>query len=580
MKSLMMKMPMVTTGLLAHSARHHRGTEIVSRRTEGDVHRYTYWDCLVRTRRLASSLEGLGVRRGDRLATIAWNGYRHMELYYAIGGVGAVVHTINPRLSVDQVAWILNHAGSRLLFVDRSFLSLAESVAARCPAVEKTVLMVEDDAAMPAAWPGELCNYERLLQAGGENFRWPALEEDDAVGLCYTSGTTGDPKGVLYSHRSTVLHSMACALPDAMNLGSGDTVMPVVPMFHVNAWGIPYTAALIGAKLVLPGSALDPHSLFELLESERVTCALGVPTVWMGLLQYVQENQRRFRFLRSVLVGGAACPPNLIEAFQEQHGVKVLHGWGMTEMSPLGTIASLRPNHEWLTPAAKRQMVERQGKAFYGVDIDLVDDQGQAVPWDASSSGHLRARGHWVAGAYFGADSNDCLERDAEGLEWFPTGDIAVIDAQGSLRITDRNKDLIKSGGEWISSMELESIALRHSSVLMAAAIGVPDDRWGERPVLIVVGRTNEPVSAEAILTSFEGQVPSWSRPDAVYVVDALPIGATGKVVKTRLREQVATLPYTQRAVRHSEGEGEHIGGHGRLGRTAMPRTVATEGVR
>ncbi len=537
---------MLVSSLIEHAARHHGDTEIVSRRVEGDIHRTTYGECARRSRQLADALAKRGVQSGDRVATLAWNGYRHLELYYATGGGGSVVHTINPRLGPDQIAWIVNHAEDVLLAFDLTFLPIIEAIAAKCPTVRGWIAMCARDR-MPATdkVPNLLC-YEDVVAEGSADYRWPELDERSAVGLCYTSGTTGHPRGVVYSHRSTVLHAYAAALPDAMAASARDTILPVVPMFHVNAWGLPYSAALVGARLVFPGPALDGKSLFELFETERVTFSAGVPTVWRGLLNYMKQEKLKFSTFKRTVIGGAACPPSMIRTLREEHGVEVIHAWGMTEMSPLGTLCKLQNKHLADTPDAQQKLLEKQGHAIFGVDMKIVDDEGKTLPWDGKTYGNLLVRGPWVIEQYFREEQSP-LVQDAhgDGKAWFPTGDVATIDPDGYMQITDRTKDVIKSGGEWISTIDLENLALAHPAVAHAAVIGVRHPKWDERPLLIVVKKPDAVATREEILAFYEGKIPKWWMPDDVQFIDAIPLGATGKILKTKLREHFRgyTLP-------------------------------------
>ena len=538
MQALMMDMPLVISSLLVHAARHFSATEIVSRRVEGDIHRYTYADCEQRARQLADAFSSLGVSNGQRIATLAWNGYRHMELYYAAGGSGAVVHTINPRLHPDQLVWIADHAEDQFLAFDLSFLPIIEAIAARCKTVEGWIAMC-DRAHMPvsAKIPNLIC-YEELLASGSTAYAWPLLDENSAVGLCYTSGTTGNPKGALYSHRSSILHAYAAALPDAMAASARDSILPVVPMFHVNAWGLPYIAPLVGAKLVFPGPQLDGKSIYELFESEKVTFSAGVPTVWLGLLAHVKQNNLRFSTLTRTVIGGSACPPAMIKAFREDFGVDVIHAWGMTELSPLGTISRLQLKHLSMPLDVQQRLLEKQGHVLYGVDMKIVDDDGNEIAWDGTSYGNLWVRGPWVVKAYFKSEGDDPLQYDPQGQGWFPTGDVATIDADGFMQITDRSKDVIKSGGEWISSIDLENLAIAHPAVANAAVIGIAHPKWDERPLLIVVKKPGAQLSRDELLQFYDGKIAKWWLPDDVQFVDAIPLGATGKILKTKLREQ------------------------------------------
>ncbi|WP_296229126.1 3-(methylthio)propionyl-CoA ligase [Ralstonia sp. UBA689] len=534
----MMQHRLLVSSLLRHAERHHGGQLVVSRRAEGDIHRYTYRQLAARSRQLANALAALGVNSSDRVGTLAWNGYRHLELYYAVSGSGAVLHTLNPRLHADQLVWIAQHAQDQVLCFDLTFLPLVESVADRLSSVKHFVLMT-DRAHMPreSRIPNLLC-YEELVAAHDDHFDWPDFDENTASSLCYTSGTTGNPKGVLYSHRSTVLHSYASALPDALNLSARDTVLPVVPMFHVNAWGLPYSACMVGAKLVLPGPGLDGQSLYELFESEGVTLSAGVPTVWQGLLGHVQSQGLRFSTMRRTIIGGAACPPAMLATFEVTHGVQVIHAWGMTELSPIGTVGVLK-REQLAWPEEQRRAVQaKQGRAIFGVDMKIVDAQGQELPWDGKTSGDLLVRGPWVVSAYFNAGGDSPLVADAAGDGWFPTGDVATIDAEGFMTITDRSKDVIKSGGEWIGSIDLENIAMAHPAVAMAACVAAHHPKWDERPLLIVVKKPGTQLTSSELLGFYEGKIAKWWTPDDVVFVDSIPLGATGKMLKHQLRDQ------------------------------------------
>jgi 3-(methylthio)propionyl---CoA ligase len=535
MHGLMMKWPLLVSSLLQHAERNHGNREIVSRRVEGDLHRYNYRELAARARRVASALRGCGLVAGDRVGTLAWNGHRHMELYFGVSGQGAVIHTINPRLHADQMVWIANHAEDRLLFFDLSFLPQVEAIAARTPSIRQYIAMT-DRAHMPTTrLPVPLLCYEEWLEGVSDEFDWPLLEEETAAALCYTSGTTGHPKGVLYSHRSTVLHSYAGALPDSLNCSECDTILPVVPMFHANAWGLPYIGCLVGAKLVFPGPHLDGKSLFELFEAEKVTLSAGVPTVWQGLLAYMEHSGSRFSTMRRSLIGGSACPSSIIQTFEDRYGVQVLHGWGMTELSPIGTISALKARHLDLPRAEQLAVKGRQGRALFGIEMKVIGPDGRELPRDGKVSGELLMRGSWVAASYFRGDNHSQL---IDG--WFPTGDVSTIDADGYMQITDRSKDVIKSGGEWISSIDLENIAMAHPGVTMAACIAIAHPKWDERPLLVVVGKTGVAPTRDELLRYFDGKVAKWWVPDDVVFVDSIPIGATGKMQKNKLREQFA----------------------------------------
>jgi acyl-CoA synthetase (AMP-forming)/AMP-acid ligase II len=525
----MMDMPLLVSSLIAHAARYFGAAEIVSRRIEGDLHRYTYRDCELRAKRLAQGLIALGVTPGERIATLAWNGYRHLETYYGTTGFGAVCHTINPRLFPEQIAFIINHASDRYVLFDITFAPLVDQLAPQCPDVRGWIALT-DDAHLPAMRT-PVTSYEALLAPHDGAFDWPSFDEQSASYLCYTSGTTGHPKGALYTHRSTVLHAFGASLPDAMGLSSRDAVLPVVPMFHVNAWGIPHAGPLTGAKLVLPGKDLDGKSLYELMEAEGVTYSAGVPTVWLGLLAYLKQARVRFSTLQRTVIGGSACPPAMLRIFEDDYGVEVIHAWGMTEMSPLGTLAKLSWQESRRPPDEQRKLREKQGRAMYGVDMKIVGDDGRELPWDGVAFGDLHVRGPWVIDRYFRRDESPLIDG------WFPTGDVATIDPDGFLHITDRSKDVIKSGGEWISSIELENIAVAHPAVAEAACIAVAHPRWNERPLLVVVKRAGMEVTRDELLAFYDGKVVSWWIPDDVAFVDELPHTATGKLQKLKLRE-------------------------------------------
>jgi fatty-acyl-CoA synthase len=538
MLGLMMQQPLLISSLIVHAERHHGEQEVVSRRVEGDIHRCTYRELGARSRRMAKAVLALGVKPGQRVATLAWNGYRHMELYYAVSGIGAVLHTLNPRLHPDQLVYIADHAEDQVLFFDMTFLPLIEAVASRVKTVKHFVAMT-DRAHMPKdSKVANLLCYEDLLEAQDGSFEWPQFDENSASSLCYTSGTTGNPKGALYSHRSTMLHTLCAATPDALNCGAADTILPVVPMFHVNAWGLPYVACMVGAKLVFPGPGLDGKSLYELFESEKVTLSAGVPTVWQGLLAHVDANKLKFSTMKRSVIGGSACPPAMIRKFNEDYGVHVLHAWGMTEMSPLGTVASFKAKHLAGDQEQRYELMAKQGHAIYGVDMKIVDEAGHDLPWDGKASGELLVRGPWILAEYFKGEGGNPLVNDAHGQGWFPTGDVALIDEDGYMQITDRSKDVIKSGGEWIGSIDLENIAMAHPDVAMAACIAAFHPKWDERPLLVVVKKPGATLTREQMLAFFEGKIAKWWTPDDVVFIEAIPLGATGKMQKNKLREQ------------------------------------------
>ena len=533
MLGLMSERPLLISSIISHAAIYHGDAEIVSRTVEGPIHRYTYRDAARRIKRLAKALRRLGVEPGDRVATLAWSTHRHFELYYAISGIGAICHTINPRLFDDQIAYIVNHAADRLLFVDATFLPLVERLMPRLPADCRVVPLTEADAAPPTGMSA-LPAYDTLIAGEDDSFDWPEFDERTAAALCYTSGTTGHPKGALYSHRSTVLHAFAISLPDAIAISARDVVCPIVPLFHVCGWGIPFAAPMNGAKLVLPGPRLDGASLYELFESEGVTYGLGVPTVWLGFETYLSASGRRCSTLRRLLSGGAAVPPSMVEAFT-RHGIDLRQGWGMTEMSPLGTTAALKAKHEALGPEALLAVRSKQGRPIYGVDMKIVDGDGECLPYDGKSMGELLVRGPWIIGGYFADEAASAAAIDPDG--WFHTGDMATIDPDGYMQIADRKKDVIKSGGEWISSIDLENAAVAHDDVAEAAVIAIPDPRWGERPLLIVAPRPGCNPEPESLIELLACRFPKWMLPDEVVFVDELPHTATGKILKTQLRE-------------------------------------------
>ncbi len=535
MHGLMMNTPLLISSIAKHAEKFHGDREIVSVTMDNPRHRYTFRDAIGRSKQLANALDKLGLEHGDRVATIAWNDYRHLEAYYAISGAGYVCHTINPRLFPEQLIFIINHAEDRWIFTDVMFVPLLEKILPQIGGVEGFVIMT-DEAHMPdTSLPNAQC-YETLIGSESSDYDWPELDERSASALCYTSGTTGDPKGVLYDHRSTVLHAYAAPAPDIMDLSSTDCVLPVVPLFHVNAWGIPYTTLMVGAKIIFPGPKMgDGEALYELMDSEDVTIALGVPTVWLALLQYCASAGKRLDKLKRSIVGGAAVPRSMIEEFRDKHGVEIRQGWGMTEMSPLGTCNSIKAGLESLSDDEKLDLATKAGRGIFGCELRIVDDEGRELSWDGVAYGALQVRGPWICSDYFKLEGSAGTHTE-DG--WFDTGDVATIDPQGYMAITDRTKDVIKSGGEWISSIELENTAMGHPAVAEAAVIGVAHPKWTERPLLVVVRAEGQDVSKEEMLKYFEGKVATWWIPNDVIFVDELPHTATGKVKKIELRKQ------------------------------------------
>ena len=536
LKGLMQDRPLLISSLIEHAAKFHPTVEIVSRTAEGPIHRCNYGDICGRSKQVANALTALGVKAGDRIGTLAWNGFRHMELYFGVSGMGAVLHTINPRMFPEQIEYIANHAEDQYLFFDISFAPLVERLAPLMKTIKAFVAMTDRQNMPVSNIPNLLC-YEEVIGAHGNDYDWPLFDETVASSLCYTSGTTGNPKGVLYSHRSTVLHSYAACTVDGLGISAQESALLVVPMFHVNAWGMPYAGAMSGAKLVMPGPALDGKSVYELMRDEKVTIALGVPTVWLMLFNHVQGTQadpRQDLCLRKVVIGGSAASRAMIETFEEKFGANVKHAWGMTEMSPLGTVCNYLPKHRDFTPEQRIELQTKQGRAIFGVDMRITDDDGKVLPNDGKSSGHLQVRGPWITGGYFKDEGGAVL--DADGF--FDTGDVAAIDPDGYMQITDRSKDIIKSGGEWISSIALENAAMGHPEVAEAAVIGVAHDKWQERPLLIVIRKPGTDLTRAAMLDFLSDKIAKWWMPDDVAFVEQLPHTATGKLQKMSLRSQ------------------------------------------
>lgn len=533
MLGLMQDWPLRVSTIIDHAAQNYGDREIVTRSVEGPIVRTTYKEVHLRARKVAQALSRIGMKEGDVVATMAWNTARHMEAWYGIMGLGAICHTLNPRLFAEQLDYIINHAEDKVIFVDLTFVPVLEAIKDRLPLVKAYVIFT-DRAHMPeTTLPNALC-YEELVEAENGDFKWVEGDENAACGLCYTSGTTGNPKGVLYSHRSNVLHSLAANTGDALGMRSIDVMLPVVPMFHANAWGITFAAPAVGAKLVMPGAKMDGESICELLETEKVSVTAAVPTVWLMLLQFVEKHGKELPHLKRVVIGGSAAPRSMVEIFENKYGVEVFHAWGMTEMSPMGTLGSLKYGMEDLTNDERIDVKCRQGRAIYSVEMKITDDDGKDLPWDGKAFGHLMVRGPAIAKAYLKGEGGQILDEDG----WFDTGDVANIDANGYMQITDRAKDVIKSGGEWISSIEIENMAVGHPQVAEAAVIGIAHPKWDERPLLIIVPNEGESVTKEDMLKYLEGKIAKWWMPDDVVTVEEIPHTATGKIQKLALRQR------------------------------------------
>ena len=533
MHGLIMDHPLLVADIVRHVERFHGDTEVVSRLPDvgGAIHRSTYAGVVARARRVANVLETLGIAKQANVGTLAWNTHRHLELYYGVSSAQRVLHTVNPRLFPEQITWIINHAEDQVLFFDVTFAAVVDGIALQCKTVKHWVALTSEDK-LPAMQNVKPLAYETLLAAASDQYEWTVFDEREAASLCYTSGTTGNPKGVLYSHRSTILHAMAACMPDVMALSARDVVLPVVPMFHVNGWATPYTCPMVGAKLVLPGSGLDGASLYELFESEKVTFSAGVPTVWLGLLQHLQKHHLKFTTPWRSGVGGSACPPALMKTFSEDYGVRIGHAWGMSEMSPLGTYGTLKNKHLSLPPDEQFAVEIKQGRPIFGVDIKIVDEAGKELPRDGKAFGDIHVKGPWVVSGYYKLDNDPRIDG------WFPTGDVGTLDPDGFLQITDRSKDVIKSGGEWISSIDLENVAMAHPAVQEAAVIGVHHPKWDERPLLIVVKKPGQETTGPELLAHFNGKIAKWWTPDDVVFVPEIPHTATGKISKLQLRQQ------------------------------------------
>ena len=532
MQGLMMDVPLTITSIIQHAESVNGHKEIVSVTRDNPRHRYTYKDAFCRSRQLANVIDGWGLSQGDRIATLAWNDYRHLEAYYAAACSGYVCHTINPRLFPEQIVYIINHADDQFIFVDPDFWPLIEQVAGECSNVKGWVVMATPEN-MPDTELANVYCYESLLEGQPDQFSWPELDENAACALCYTSGTTGNPKGVLYSHRSTVLHTYATLMPDALGMSGGDVVMPIVPMFHVNAWGNPYACPVAGCKMVMPGNKMgDGATLAALINEEGVTMSAGVPTVWLNLLNHLRSENLRVDTLKQIVVGGSACPLSIMEEF-DTYGVDTRHAWGMTEMSPLGTTNVPTLEMQDMSKEEKYAIQLKQGKPIYGVELKVVDDTGKDLPHDGESQGHLLVRGPWILQKYFKAE-NDAVDKNG----WFDTGDISVLDQDGYMTIKDRAKDVIKSGGEWISSIDLENAAFGHPEVAEACVVGIPHPKWDERPMLFIVSNTGQEIDKQSILDFLASKVAKWWLPDEIIFLKELPHGATGKLQKFELRDE------------------------------------------
>jgi len=532
MLGLMQDWPLLCQRIIDHAAINHGERPVITRSIEGPFHRTNYAELRARALRVAQQLDRDSIKLGDRVATLAWNTWRHLESWYGILGIGAIYHTVNPRLFPEQIVWIINHAEDRVMMTDLTFVPLLEKLADKLPTIERYIVFT-DAAHMPKTSLRNAIAYEEWIVGADGDFAWKEFDENTAAGMCYTSGTTGNPKGVVYSHRSNVLHTMLSLQPDAIGLSSRDTVLPIVPMFHANSWGLAFSSPMTGAALVLPGAKLDGPSVYELLDEFKVTCTGAVPTVWLLLLQYLEKTGAKLPYLERVVIGGSACPRAMIKAFEEDYGVQVFHAWGMTEMSPLGTVGSMKPQLADLKGDALLDMKQKQGYTPFGVEMKITDDAGRGVPWDSKTFGRIKVRGFAVSKGYYKLDDRIL---DADGF--FDTGDVGTMDRYGYMQITDRSKDVIKSGGEWISSIDLENLAVGYPKVAEAAVIGVAHPKWDERPLLIIVLKEGQSATKEEILGFLEGKIASWWMPDDVAFVASIPHTATGKILKTALREQ------------------------------------------
>ena len=532
LKALIQDRQLLISSLIKYSAEYHGENDIVTRNNDGTIHRTNYGEVYKRTQKLAHALESIGAEPGDRIGTVSWNSFRHLEVYYATSGIGCICHTVNPRLFIEQLTYIINHAEDKFLFVDTSFVTLVEDLKSDLTSVKGVVVMC-DQKEMPETSFSNVYCYETLIEDQQDYYDWPQFDENTASSLCYTSGTTGNPKGVLYGHRSTVLHSWCASSADGLGIRNDDSLLVIVPMFHANAWGTPYAAPMWGSKMVFPGRHLDGESLVELIQKEQVTLSAAVPTVWLGILQYLKKTGETLGCLERVVIGGTAAPPVMVRTLQEEYGVRVCHAWGMTEMSPLGTTGVLKRTAATLPKEEQYKLQEKQGRGIYGVEMKIVDDSGAELPRDGIAFGNLLVRGPWIAKEYFKGEGGVILDSDG----WFDTGDVATLDPEGYMQITDRAKDVIKSGGEWIGSIELENVAMEHDAVAECAVIGVSHPKWDERPLLVVVKEDGAEITTGELIDFYSGKIAKWWTPDDVVFVDELPHTATGKVLKTKLRE-------------------------------------------
>lgn len=528
----MMRKELLISDLIVHAGKYHTDTEIVSRETTGELTTTNWGEVASASRKLASALDGLGLGMGDRIATLAWNNHRHLKIWFAVSGGGKVCHTLNPRLAPQQFIFICNDAADKAIFFDKTFMPLITGTKEHLKTIEHFIFMGARDPEVEAALP-EAIFFDELIETGADDYEWPQFSEDTPCSLCYTSGTTGNPKGVLYYNRSTMVHTFAISMPDSLALSSNETILPVVPMFHANAWGIPYAAAMTGAKMVMPGPGLDGDNLLQLIDDYKVSLALGVPTIWMMLIASAQKAGSKMESLKRNVIGGSAAAPSMIATFRDEFDCDTIHAWGMTETSPLGTANVMKGKHADLDADAMAALRLGQGRPPFGIDLRIVDDEGNAQPHDGKSEGALQVKGHWVVDTYFGKDENAMTD---DG--WFDTGDVSTIDEDGFMVIRDRTKDIIKSGGEWISSVDLEGIAQAHPGIAMAAAIGAVHPKWDERPILVAVKAEGADPSEEEIIAMFKGKVASWQVPDAVVFTDTIPLNATGKMLKNQLRDK------------------------------------------